>query len=229
MAESVTQYEKPESKIIKNYPISIIGEPKKKEIIKKETADAQVNTFNEMVDEGINAVIEEEPKPKNIEVKIRTVKRSLVKMEVPLLKKLWLRKAFKTFKDNCSRPEYHKIIGKEILRMALLRWRFIKGYGPDRYGNAYDRDGNLLYKAKAKVADAEIQQEFIVKKEDQSSQYIPSENIISNLKHIEIGAAYKKKKEPEKIEQAAGDNIILDERIERGAIINYKYSKKRKT
>jgi len=28
----------------------------------------------------------------------------------------------------------------ELMRMYLLRWRFKKGYGPDRYGNAYDRD-----------------------------------------------------------------------------------------
>jgi hypothetical protein len=36
----------------------------------------------------------------------------------------------------------------ELLRMYLLRWRFKKGYGPDRYGNAYDRDGNLLYRTR---------------------------------------------------------------------------------
>ena len=228
VSESVTQYEKPESKIIKNYPISIIGEPKKQEIIKKETRDAQVNTFNEMVDEGVNAVVKEEPKPKNIEVQIRTVKRSLVKMEVPLLKKLWLRKAFRTFKDNCARPEYHKVIGREILRMALLKWRFIKGYGPDRYGNAYDRNGNLLYKTKPKVADAEIQQEFIVETEDQSTQYIPIENIISTLKQFEIGAAYKKKKEPEKVDQAVGDNIKVEEIIQKGTTISYKYKEKEK-
>ena len=83
-------------------------------------------------------------------------------MEIPLLKKLWKRKAFRTFRDNCRRPEYHKIIGRELLRMALLKWRFIKGYGPDRYGNAYDRDGNLLYKTKAKVADLEVQHEYKV-------------------------------------------------------------------
>ena len=86
-------------------------------------------------------------------------------MEIPLLKKIQLRKAFKTFRDNCNRPEYHKVIGREILRMALLKWRFIKGYGPDRYGNAYDRDGNLLYQTNAKVADIEIQHDFVVKKD----------------------------------------------------------------
>ena len=228
VSESVTQYEKPLSEIIKNAPLSVIGVPRKEIIIKKETADAECNTFNETVEQGVNAVIEEEPKPKNIEVQLRTVKRSLIKMEIPLLKKIWKRKAFRTFRDNCRRPEYHKVIGREILRMALLKWRFIKGYGPDRYGNAYDRDGNLLYKTKAKVADMEVQHEFKVEQEEQSTQYIPIENVITTLRQIEIGAAYKKKIEPEKVEIAVGDNTRLAEVIQRGEVVSYKYKKKEK-
>ena len=46
----------------------------------------------------------------NNEIKLRTVKRSLTKFEVPILRKLWLRKAFNTFRDNCKRPALHKII-----------------------------------------------------------------------------------------------------------------------
>ena len=228
ISESITQYEQPESKIIKNTPISYIGEPKKEKIIKKETREAECNTYKETVEQGINAVIEEEKKPKNIEVQIRTVKRSLCKMEIPLLKKIWKRKAFKTFRDNCKRPEYHKIIGREILRMALLKWRFVRGYGPDRYGNAYDRDGNLLYQTNSKVEDVQIQYDFVVEKEDQSTQFTPIENIISTLKQIEINAAYKKKKEPEKVEKSVGDNIRIAECIQRGESISYKYKKKEK-
>ena len=228
VSESVTQCDKLESKIYKINPFTIKGEPKKEIIQKVETAEAECNTFNETVEQGVNAVVVEEPKPKNIEVQIRTVKRSLVKMEIPLLKRLWLRKAFRTFRDNCKRPEYHKVLGREILRMALLKWRFIKGYGPDRYGNAYDRDGNLLYKTKAKVVDSEVQQEFKVEQEDEATQYIPIENIISTLKQIEIGAAYKRKKMPEKVDQSVGDDIKLSEAIQRGATITYKYKKKEK-
>ena len=228
VSESVTQYEKPVPKIIKNSPINYVGIQKKEIVVKKETADAQCNTFYETVDEGVNAVIQEEPKPKNIEVQIRTVKRSLAKMEIPLLKKLWKRKAFRTFRDNCKRPEYHKIIGRELLRMALLKWRFIKGYGPDRYGNAYDRDGNLLYKTKAKVADLEVQHEYKVEQEEQSTQYIPIENVITTLRQIEIGASYKKKKETEKEDKAVGDSIKLAEIIQRGDTVTYRYKKKEK-
>ena len=226
--ESVTQYDKPESRIINGAPFSIFGEPKEEVIVKVETADAECNTFNETVEQGVNAVVEEKPKPKNIEVQIRTVKRSLVKMEIPLLKKIWKRKAFRTFRENCQRPEYHKVIGREILRMALLRWRFVKGYGPDRYGNAYDRDGNILYKTKPKVADLEVQQDFIVETEDQSTQYIPIENIISTLKQFEIGASYRKRIEPEKVDQAVGNDIKMSEIIQRGEAVSYKYKKKEK-
>jgi hypothetical protein len=119
-------------------------------------------------------------------------------LEIPLLKKLWKRKAFRTFRDNCKRPEFHKILGRELLRMAFLRWRFVNGYGPDRYGNVYDRDGNLLYKTKGKVADMEVQQDFVVEQEEESTQYIPIENVISTLKQFEIGASYNKKKRARK-------------------------------
>ena len=103
-AESDTQYEQPQSKITKSQPFSIKGIPKKEVIKKVDKKDAQCNTFNETEEIGINAVVEEKPKPKNIEVQIRTVKRSLHALEIPLLKKLWKRKAFRTFRDNCRWP-----------------------------------------------------------------------------------------------------------------------------
>ena len=224
--ESHTQYDKPETKITKSSPLNIKGIPKKEIIKKVETADAQCNTFNETEEKGINAVIKEEPKPKNIEVQIRTVKRSLHALEIPLLKKIWKRKAFRTFRENCKRPKYHEIIGRELLRMALLRWRFVNGYGPDRYGNVYDRDGNLLYKTEGRVADMEVQQEFKVEQEEQSTQYVPIENVISTLKQFQIGADYKKKIEPKKVDKSVGDSIKIAEAIQKGESITYKYKKK---
>ena len=94
--------------------------------------------------------------------------------------------------------KYNKIMKKELLRMYILKWRFIKGYGPDRYGNIYDRNGILLNKIEGKVEDEHIQQEFIIEKEEQSTQYTPIENVISTLKQMEINRAYNRKKEPEK-------------------------------
>ena len=120
-------------------------------------------------------MIEEDSKPKKIEIKIGNYRRSIINK----LKNIYMRKAFKTFKLNCKRPEYNKIMKKELLRMYILKWRFIKGYGPDRYGNIYDRNGILLNKIEGKVEDEQIQQEFIIEKEEQSTQYTPIQNVIS--------------------------------------------------
>jgi hypothetical protein len=103
-AETDTQYEQPESKITKSQPFSIKGIPKKEVIKKVDKKHAQCYSFNETEEIGINAVVEEKLNPKNIEIQNRTVKRSSHALEIPLLKKLWKRKAFRTFRDNCRWP-----------------------------------------------------------------------------------------------------------------------------
>ena len=148
-------------------------------------------------------------------------------MEIPILKKIWLRKAFKTFRDNCNRPPFHLIIERELLRMAFLRWRFIKGYGPDRYGNVYDRDGNLLYKTKGKVSDVEIQNEQIIEQDEQGTQYIPIENIITTLKQLEFGPSYKKPEKKITKDVSVGNNIEMEEAIESMDSFNIKQKKKK--
>ena len=88
--EMQTQYEQYKPKITKEN-LRIIGEKKPEKKVEKR--DMECNTNIITVDEGLDALNLEEPKPKNIEVKLRTVKRSLYKMEIPILKRLWLRKA----------------------------------------------------------------------------------------------------------------------------------------
>ena len=149
-------------------------------------------------------------------------------MQHPILKKIWLRKAFKTFESNCKRPAYHKVILKELLRMYLLKWRFIKGYGPDRYGNIYDRNGILIRSIQGTVADAQIQNEFKIETEEQCTQYTPIENIISTLKQIEISPSYKRKIEPIKNDIAIGDDNIIEECIQKNDDIMLKGSLKKK-
>ena len=222
--ETPTQYEQYKPKITKQN-LKIIGVKKPEKKVEKR--DMESNTIINTVDEGLDALDLEEPKPKNIEIKIRTVKRSLYKMEIPILKRLWLRKAFRTFKENCQRPPYHLIMLTELMRMYLLRWRFKKGYGPDRYGNVYDRDGNLLYRTRGLVADSEIQNEIKPEQDEQGTQYVPIENIISKLRQIEIGPAYKKEKKIMK-EKSVGSDIRFDERIIKGESINIKTKRKKK-
>ena len=43
------------------------------------------------------------------------------------------------------------------MRTALLKWRFIKGYGGDKYGIIYDRDGKEIGKKEGSVKDISIQ------------------------------------------------------------------------
>ena len=224
-----TKPKRSESKVSKENKFSIISK-KKKEVIKKvQTCDEGSNTIIlKTKDAGINAVEKVKEKPKNIEVQIRTVKRSLTKMEIPLLKRLWLRKAFRTFRENCNRPLFHKILEGELLRMALLRWRFVRGYGPDRYGNAYDRDGNLLYRIRGKVADSETQNDFVAEQEDESTQYVPTKNVIKTLTKFEIGPTYKKIVKKLTKDASVGNNIKMDERIIRGESINIRQKSKGK-
>ena len=106
--------------------------------------------------------------------------------------------------------------------MFLLKWRFIKGYRPDKYGNIYDRNGILLYKTEGKFVDEQIQQEFIIDKNDQSTQINPIENVISTLKQMEIKSVYKQKKEI-----AVGNNLLLGENIEKSEL-SIKGNKKEK-
>ena len=211
---------KKEPKISTQNKFSIISKKKKK--IKKvaETCETASNTFVKTENKGINAIEKIKLKPKNIEVKIRTVRRSVTKFELPILKKIWLRKAFKTFRNNCHRPLFHKILEKEFLRMALLKWRFIKGYGPDRYGNAYDRDGNLLYKIRGKVKDSEVQNVFKVEQEEEGTQYVPIKNLIKTLEKFEISPAYKKQAKKITKDASVGDNKIIEEAIRKEESFN---------
>jgi len=46
------------------------------------------------------------------------------------------------------------------------------------------------------------------------------------LKQFEIGAAYNKKKEPEKVDQGFGSDFRICEVIQKGESVTYKYKKK---
>ena len=221
--DTFSQYEKDKPKISGQKKFSIINKSKEK----LETKEAECNTMIETAEEGINAVEKIKPKIKNVEVQIRTVKRSLVKMEIPILKKLWLRKAFRTFRDNCLRPPFYLILERELLRMAFLRWRFVKGYGPDRYGNCYDRDGNLLYRIKGKVADFETQNEDIIEQDEIGTQYTQVENVISTRKQIHFSPSYEKEIKKETKDQSVGNNIKMVEKIQNKESFNINQNKKK--
>ena len=116
--DSTSQYDQYKPKIAKGDNL-IIKQFKQK----KETKDAECNAITNTVEEGINAIEEIEPKPKNIEIKIRTVKRSLAKIEIAILKKTLLRKAFKTLRDNCNWPPYHFNYRKRTIKNGLFKMK----------------------------------------------------------------------------------------------------------
>ena len=223
--DNAVQYERKKPKISTQKKLCIINKRIEKKI---DTSEAMCNTMDiDMEDKEINTD-KYEQKPKNVEIKLRTVKRSLTKMEIPLLKKLWLRKAFRTLRENCQRPPFHLILERELLRMALLKWRFVRGYGPDRYGNVYDRDGNLLYRTRGRVADFETQNNEIIEQDEQGTQYVPIQNIISNLREIEIYPAYEKEEKKETKDQKSGNNTKLVEKIVKVENMNIKMKAKKR-
>ena len=84
-------------------------------------------------------------KIKSNEIKIGNNKqRNYIKTIYEFIEKIWKRKQMRRFINNLKSKMKEKIMKKELLRMALLKWRFIKGYGGDRYGNIYDRNGNKI-------------------------------------------------------------------------------------
>ena len=117
---------------------------------------------------------------------------------------------------------------REIMRMALLKWRFIKGYGGDRYGNIYDRNGKKIGEKEGEIKDISIQNtlgdeidnELLRKKNQQvkvSKQkpiYIKSKTKINQKKTVETGTG-------------DGPNHILNEKVVK--IMNLAYKRKPKS
>ena len=61
-----------------------------------------------------------------------------------ILKKIWTKRQFRKLINNFKSKIKDEAIKREIMRMALLKWRFIKGYGEDKYGIIYDRNGKKI-------------------------------------------------------------------------------------
>ena len=85
---------------------------------------------------------------------------------------------------------------------------------------------NLLYRTRGLVADSEIQNELNPEQNEQGTQYIPIDNIISKLKQIEIGPSYVKEIKEMK-DKSVGSDIRIDEKIIRTENINIKTKKKK--
>ena len=97
-------------------------------------------------------------KIKNNEIIIGNhVQRESGKKLYELLRDIWIKKNLNKFIKNCRTKIKEDAIKKELMRTALLKWRFIKGYGGDKYGIIYDRDGKEIGKKEGSVKDISIQ------------------------------------------------------------------------
>ena len=169
-----------------------------------------------------------EQKIKSKEIKIGNNKERIhIKKLYVIIEKIWKRKQIRKFINNLKSKMKEEVMKKEIIRMALLKWRFIKGYGGDRYGNIYDRNGKKIGEKEAQIRDMSIQNtlekditnELFTKKNiqikisKQNPLYIKSNINISKNKMIDTGTG-------------DGINHILNEKEVK--IINLAYKKKPK-
>ena len=137
---------------------------------------------------------------KSIEIKIgNNIQRINIKKLYEILEKFWKRKQLRKFIKNLKSKIKEGALKKEILRMILLKWRFVKGYGGDKYGIIYDRDGKKIGEKEGKIKDISIQNDLdeeinISKLRNKNSQiritkqnpvYIKSN--ISKKKTVDIG------------------------------------------
>ena len=137
-----------------------ITETKKKEA-NEFSIDKNIVTIlkekKEVVEQGEQYDIQEEKNKYNEVIIGNNIKIGYTKKVIEILEDIWIKKEFKKFFENCKKTNKEAMIKRELLRMALLRWRFIKGYGGDRYGIIYDRDGNEIGKTEGLVNDVSIQ------------------------------------------------------------------------
>ena len=106
-----------------------------KYIIDKNTVTILQNK-KELIEQGEQYDMPQEYKPKEIIIR-NNIRRGDTQKIIEILEKIWIKKEKTQFITNCKSTAKETMIKRELLRMALLRWRFIKGYGGDRYGIIY--------------------------------------------------------------------------------------------
>ena len=157
--DNYSQYIVKKPIICKSNQYSIVMNKKKdlanKYIINKNRVSILSNK-KDLTEKGEQYDIPQEYKVKEIII-ANNIKRSYTQKIIEILEKIWIKKEKSKFIKNCKDTAKETMIKRELLRMALLRWRFIKGYGGDRYGIIYDRNGNEIGKKEGVVNDVSIQ------------------------------------------------------------------------
>ena len=222
---------------IESYSICQLNSYSITENKKKETNEFSIdkNTVTilkekkEVVEQGEQYDMQEEKNKYNEVIIGNNIKIGNTKKVIEIFEDIWIKKEFKKFIENCKKTNKETMIKRELLRMALLRWRFIKGYGGDRYGIIYDRDGNEIGKREGSVNDVSIQNTI--------ENEINEENLRNKQKSIKISQqkpVYIKSnivnKPKTMIDTGTGDdkNHTLTEKIDKTHVISYKKKPKPK-
>ena len=157
--ENSTQYIIKKPIICKANQYSILINKKKEFINKFLINKNSINILSEkkeLIENGEQYDLPQIYKTKEIIIGSR-FKRSYTQKIIEILEKIWIKKEKQKFIHNFKYAAKESKIKRELLRMALLRWRFIKGYGGDKYGIIYDRNGKEIGKKEGLVNDASIQ------------------------------------------------------------------------
>ena len=230
------QEDSPKSKI-ESYSICqsnsySITQNKKKETNEFSIDKNTVTIFKEkkeVIEQGEQYDIQEEKNKYNEVIIGSNIKIGNTKKFIEIFEDIWIKKEFKKFIENCKKTNKETMIKRELLRMALLRWRFIKGYGGDRYGIIYDRDGNEIGKREGSVNDVSIQNTIENEIEDEKLRNKKKSIKISQQKPVYIKSNIVNK--PKKmVDSGTGDdkNHILTEKIDKTNSISYKKKPKPK-
>ena len=155
--DDYSQYISAKNTICRSNSYSILRNPKKptKLVIRKN--NFSIIKKNKITKEkGEQCEFDKKYKSKEILIG-NNRQRSNIKNLYDIIEYIWMHKQFKKFIKNFKSKIKEEAIKKELMRMILLKWRFIKGYGGDRYGNIYDRNGKKIGEKEGKIKDISIQ------------------------------------------------------------------------
>jgi hypothetical protein len=163
-----------------------------------------------------------EQKLKSNEIKIgNNIQRVTIKNFYEILEKYWKRKQLKKFINNWKSKIKEGALKKELIRMALLKWRFVKGYGGDRYGIIYDRNGKKIGEKEGEIKDISIQNDLDEEINNSKLRRKNSQIRIISQKPVYIKSNISKKKT---VDAGTGDGVnhTLNEKVLNMVNLTYK-------
>ena len=226
--ETSSQYIAKKPIICKLLPYSILSKNKKKKELNKFIIDRKnkksityKSNKKQLMEKGDQYEIPKEYKSKEIIIG-SNIKVSNTQKVIEILEKIWVRKEKTKLIYNFKETSRETIIKRELLRMALLKWRFKKGYGGDKYGNIYDRNGNKIGEKEGLINDVSIQNDL--------DEEINNEKLKNKLLQIRISKQnplYIKPDEANRkimfsIGTGEGPNHTINSKIVKNTTLSYK-------